>query len=846
MTAPSLTLSAFVTGTVVPLEAVPDPVFAGRLMGDGIAIDPSEGMLRAPCAGRVEQVHASQHACTLLAEGGARVLLHVGLDTVLLRGEGFVARVHAGEMVQPGQPLIEFDTQVLARHGKPALTVLVVENGDEHSVVARAAAGPIGVGQLLLTLAGAARPAAAEAEANPGDAEAAHGWAVVRHAGGLHARPSALLAKAVKPYGATVQVQAHGKAANARSVSALMGLGIGEGDEVQIYSRGANAGDALEAAIAALETAAPAAHAGERPTAVVTAARELAAGQLGGVCASPGLALGVTARFQATLGAIREDGEGTTLERRALQAALHAVVADLQAAVADAEQRGLADQAEIFGAHQALLDDPELADAAERLIAAGKSAAHAWHAATDQQCAALAATGNALLTERIGDLRDLERRLQRKLGGEASRAPALPPGAVVLADDLAPSDIAELAHAQVAAIVTEHGGPTSHVAILARAQGIPALVAVGPALAKVASGLQVLVDADAGVLDTAPAPERLAQAGDEIQRRAAARTAALAQAHDAAHTRDGARIEVAANIANAADAREAVRLGADSVGLLRTELLFLGRDAAPGADEQRAEYQAVLDALQGRSAIIRTLDVGADKQLAYIPMPAEENPALGLRGLRLSFARETLLVDQFRGLLGVRPLQALRIMLPMVTDAGEIRAARAVLERLAAEMGVTTRVELGVMIETPSAAVLADQLAREADFFSVGSNDLTQYTLCMDRCNPALAPRLDGLHPAVLRLIDQAARGAAAHGRWLGVCGALASDLPAVPLLIGLGVTELSASPAVIPEVKAAVRRLELAHCRSVAAAALQLDSAEAIRTLVRNTFPWLGHDAAT
>lgn len=226
---------------------------------------------------------------------------------------------------------------------------------------------------------------------------------------------------------------------------------------------------------------------------------------------------------------------------------------------------------------------------------------------------------------------------------------------------------------------------------------------------------------------------------------------------------------------------------------------FLDRETAPTEAEQRAAYQAVIDGLDGRSAIIRTLDVGADKSLPYIPMPEEENPALGLRGIRLCLARQALLVEQLRAILAVQPLNAVKIMLPMVVDASEIVATRVVLDRLTAEMGIAGRVELGVMIETPSAAILADQLAKEADFFSVGTNDLTQYALCMDRTNPALAARVDGLHPAVLRLLAQAAQGAAKQGKWLGVCGAMASDRVAVPLLIGLGVTELSVSPAVIP-----------------------------------------------
>lgn len=836
-----LKLSAFASGIVVPIEAVPDPVFAGRMLGDGLAIDPTAGVLYAPCDGTVAQLHRSHHACVLESADGVRMLLHIGIDTVLLKGEGFTPRVAEGEAVRAGQPLIEFDIDVLKRHGKPVVTMLVIENGDAFRIDWRAGSKAIAIGEPLMTVVDAGAPAVTAQVSDIDNIETANGWATVRHAGGLHARPCALLANAVKKYDAAVEVRAHGKAANARSATAIMGLAIGEGEEVEISASGANAGDALEAAIIALETPSEMEHAAPAVETVVVTAGSLLPGQLAGVVASPGMAMGFTVRLEHAVGAISEQGEGETLERRALAAALHAVVGDIEATIAEAERRGFAEQAEIFAAHRVLADDPEMFAYASGLIAAGKSAAFAWRASVEAQCATLSATGNPLLVGRVADLRDIERQVLRKLAGDTASEPDLPPNAVVLADDLVPSDFAVLVRAKAAAIVTAKGGATSHIAILARAQGIPTLVAVGLPLAEVRDGVNVIVDAERGVLDLAPTAERIATAKAVIERQSAARAEVLALAHDKAETTDGVRIEVAANIATASDAAEAVKLGAESVGLLRTELLFLERETAPSQAEQRAAYQAVIDGLEGKSAIIRTLDVGADKSLPYIPMPEEENPALGLRGIRLCIARQALLVEQLRAILAVQPLSAVKIMLPMVVDASEIVATRVVLDRLTAEMGIAGRVELGVMIETPSAAILADQLAKEADFFSVGTNDLTQYALCMDRTNPALAARVDGLHPAVLRLLAQAAQGAAKQGKWLGVCGAMASDRVAVPLLIGLGVTELSVSPAVIPEIKAVVRRLNVAECRSVAQAALQLTSADAVRTHVKAAWPWLG-----
>ncbi|HEY1753062.1 MAG TPA: putative PEP-binding protein, partial [Caulobacteraceae bacterium] len=294
---------------------------------------------------------------------------------------------------------------------------------------------------------------------------------------------------------------------------------------------------------------------------------------------------------------------------------------------------------------------------------------------------------------------------------------------------------------------------------------------------------------------------------------------------------DGARIEVLANLASLADAHAAVAAGAEGCGLLRTEFLFMDRDAAPAEAEQLAAYQAIAEALGGRPLVIRTLDIGADKPVGYLPLPPQPNPALGVRGLRVGLAWPELLRTQLRAILKVRPAGQAQIMLPMVASLAELRAVRATVAELAAALGVAMP-KLGVMVETPAAAVTADLLAAEADFLSVGTNDLAQYALAMDRTSPQLAAQVDALHPAVLRLARQAAAGGAARGRTVAVCGSLASEPPAAPILIGLGVTELSAAPAAIPELKAAIRGLTMGQCRDIAERALASASAAEVRAL--------------
>ncbi|MFO1402601.1 MAG: putative PEP-binding protein, partial [Steroidobacteraceae bacterium] len=324
--------------------------------------------------------------------------------------------------------------------------------------------------------------------------------------------------------------------------------------------------------------------------------------------------------------------------------------------------------------------------------------------------------------------------------------------------------------------------------------------------------------------------------GAQRELRARTRAADAAAAAQPATTSDGTRLHVLANLGGVAEAGPAVDGGAEGCGLLRTEFLFLERSRAPDADEQLAVYQAVATRLAGRPLAIRTLDAGGDKPIAYAPLPREDNPALGLRGLRTSLAHPQLLEAQLEAIARVEPAGQCRVLLPMVTDLGDVRAVRGRLQAVAGRLGRAAP-PLGVMIETPAAALLAAQLAAEVDFFSIGSNDLAQYTLAMDRLHPTLAPRLDALHPAVLRLIALAAEAGAGRGLEVGVCGALASDPEAVPVLVGLGVRELSAAPAMVARIKGCVRRVALAECVALARAALAAADAAAVRALVRT---WL------
>lgn len=838
----AISIVAPLSGVLYPLAQVPDPVFAQGMMGPGWAIDPIDGLLLAPCAGRITQLAATGHALTLTTADGAEILMHIGLDTVQLGGRGFSPQIKVGDAVAVGDLLIRFDLDAVACAAPSLITPVVLANAERFRVVEQAVQTPgqIAAGEALMQLL-------AQGE---GKDEALDGGsrltadASVRHHGGLHARPSARVRSAAQPHAAKVTLAFGGQQASALSLVALLGLGVREGDTVTVIAEGREAAAALAAVVAVLETADPAeADAAKSADAPATLARasDLGPGQFGGVCAAPGLGCGPlhlwqAARFDVAARPVAAvDAEFADLDR-ALADALQVLQADLDSARRQRRQT----EVDILTAHQALLDDPELIDDARAEIRGGAGAAVAWNQSVEDRATALAAMDNRLLAERAADLRDVGRRVLRALGVPVQAASAVPAGSVVLADDLTPSDLVSLPLSQLAGIALRHGGPTSHVAIIARANAVPMLVALGADARIAAANGSVVIDADHGVLETLPDAARIASVQAQLAERRIQAEQALAASRAAAVTQDGVTIEVAANIADVAGAEAAAAHGADAIGLLRTELLFLDREQAPGRDEQRSVYDAILNAMSPHPVIIRTLDFGGDKPLAYLPLPPEENPALGVRGIRIAGPYPQILATQFDALLDVAEPQRLRIMLPMVTDATEMATLRAQLVAAARARGMDPEKlpQIGAMVEVPSAALLAGQLAEHAQFLSVGTNDLTQYALAMDRGHPGLAAKLDGLHPAVLRLIGEAVRGASPKGVWVGVCGALASDFDATPLLIGLGVSELSVDPKLVPRIKARVRSLSLNECREFVNQALVLPDAAAVRALVRQRYP--------
>ncbi len=960
MPSSKLVLLSPLQGWSGPLEETPDAVFSERMMGDGVVIDPTGNTLHAPCAGTLIVVAATGHAVTIRADNGAEILLHVGIDTVGLAGEGFELHVRAGQRVEAGDRLIGFDLDLLAQRAKSLMTPVLVTDSEGFSIVRRSENCSLRVGEFLMEVL-AATDSESPAAAAPRQ-RLVERRVLVQLEHGIHARPAATLAAVAKKQAADINIVFGDRKAKAKSPVALMALGVRKGDHIVIQASGVDAESAVtavEQAIAggrdlhadaatggaasaasarrqtstdprtagtagsapgsssdggvaprgaaaagtagsapgsssdggvaprgaaavgtagsahqAANTSAPggagsahaaadtsalgttgsvhaaadtsalgttgSVHAAANNSAPSAASRSVVAGRpsesstgaLKGVVASRGLGVGTAFQFARAVIDVSEHGAGVPHETEALERARESVRADLEKTV----NFGNTTAREIAEAHLALIDDPELVDGAQALIDKGKGAGFAWRAVLRDGVEQLRSLSDSRMAERADDLLDLETRVLSALSGASTAGPVLPPETILIANELLPSQLVALDNTKLAGICLAAGGATSHVSIIAAAMDIPTMVAAGPEALRVPTGTTVVLDAEAGWLYIDPPRTQVDQARGQLADKRQRRVAEQLAAQRECRTSDGTRIEVFANVGSEAEAHAAVRNGAEGSGLLRTEFLFLERTAPPDETEQLQQYQHIATALGGRPLTIRTLDIGGDKPIPYLPLPHEENPALGLRGVRTSLWRPDLLRIQLRAILRVRPAGQCRILLPMITDASEIRAVRAMIDELRREEGREDPIAVGAMIETPASAVMADLIARDADFISVGTNDLTQYTLAMDRGHSELAARLDALHPAVLRLIAKVVSAAKSHDRTVAVCGGLASDPVAVPILIGIGVHELSVVPAVIPQLKALISTLNIDDCAALANTALERETAETVRALTLNS----------
>jgi phosphoenolpyruvate-protein phosphotransferase/dihydroxyacetone kinase phosphotransfer subunit len=647
---------------------------------------------------------------------------------------------------------------------------------------------------------------------------------------GLHARPAARLVSEVRALDASVLLRnltTGGSPVPAGSLSRVATLAALRGHEVEVRASGPQAQEAVEhlLTLAARRFDETIEQAAEPP------AQSRTASVSGPLPASPGIAIGPVRRLTSVPVDLDQESVGEpAAEWRRVVESVAAVRRDIEhVRVVTAREVG-ADQASIFDAHLSLLTDAEMLADVKARTGTGIGAVSAWAGCLADVEREWASLPDPYLRERAADVKAVGDQVLQELTGEPARR--MTSKGVLVAGDLTPAETAGLDLALVTGVVLAQGSPSSHAAILARARDIPVVVAAGPKVLDLPEGTTVLLDGRTGELHIDPSPELLEEYRHRAADAAEQRARQLALAEQPAVSRDGTHVVVAANLGSVADARAALAAGADGAGLVRTEFLFLDRSAAPGVEEQQAEYAAIAEAMDGRRITLRTLDVGGDKPLPYLPMPQEANPFLGQRGIRLSLQHRDLLRDQMAAICHTARDFATSIMIPMVSTPGEVIEARQVLVEAAGPKGLPEGLHIGTMIEVPSAALKIEAFLPHVDFVSIGTNDLTQYALAAERGNGAVAALSDALDPGVLQLIHHVCR--AARGRIdVAVCGEAASDELAIPVLLGLGVRELSVSPPAVPRVKAAVRELDVQRCATLAREALALAGADDVRKLV-------------
>lgn len=574
--------------------------------------------------------------------------------------------------------------------------------------------------------------------------------------------------------------------------------------------------------------------------------------RLTGVAASRGICIGPVFQF------VRKNLEFETIrvenpeeEIKRLQDALIQAKQEIQDIYEKALTESSRADAEIFQAHKMILDDPEFIDSVHcKIENESVNAETALQATAQSFFAVMAAMDDEYFSARATDIMDVANRVLRiMLGISESPTAELATSSIIVADDLTPADTILLDKSKVLGFCIAGGSATSHTAILARGLGLPAVAGVGEQILSVKNGTVLVLDGTHGLAIVEPDEKIKTEFHKQLEASRSIRNAALEHADAPAITKDGKKIEIAANIGNVEDAKSAIEQGAEGVGLLRTEFLYLERASLPDEEEQFQAYRAILDVFGDKPVILRTLDVGGDKEIPYLSLLQEMNPFLGERALRLCLARPDIFKPQLRAALRAGVGHNLKIMYPMVAIVGEVRAAREVYEECLKELKdeglpFAKNIEVGIMVEIPSAAVVADQLAREVDFFSIGTNDLSQYTMAADRTNPRVANLTSAFQPAVLRLVRDVINAAHAEGKWVGMCGELAGEPCAAPILIGLGLDEFSMSPPFIPIIKQIIRNLNASDMSELAQNALNLETPDEVRELVQNKIPFLNEIA--
>ncbi|WP_299092955.1 phosphoenolpyruvate--protein phosphotransferase [uncultured Metabacillus sp.] len=566
---------------------------------------------------------------------------------------------------------------------------------------------------------------------------------------------------------------------------------------------------------------------------------------LKGIGASAGIAIAKAYRLEEPELKIEKiEVTDKEAEKQRFEQAISQSKAELEKIKEHANRELGADKAEIFAAHLLVLSDPELLNPVEDKISTeGVNAEFAMKETADMFVSMFEAMDNEYMKERAADIRDVTKRVIAHLLGVQIPNPSLiSEEVVIIAEDLTPSDTAQLNRQYVKGFTTDIGGRTSHSAIMARSMEIPAVVGTKQATSSIENGVMVIVDGLDGDVIIDPAPEVIAQYEEKKAKYEAQKAEWAKLVNEPTLSKDGMHVELAANIGTPEDVKGVVENGGEAVGLYRTEFLYMGRDQLPTEDEQFDAYKTVLERMEGKPVVVRTLDIGGDKELPYLNLPKEMNPFLGFRAIRLCLEEQDIFRTQLRALLRASSYGNLKIMFPMIATVSEFREAKAILleekEKLVANgVQISDSIEIGMMVEIPSTAVMADQFAKEVDFFSIGTNDLIQYTMAADRMNERVSYLYQPYNPAILRLISMVIDAAHKEGKWAGMCGEMAGDPVAIPLLLGLGLDEFSMSATSILPARSQIKDLSKAEAQSFKEKVLAMTTTEEVVAFVKETF---------
>lgn len=870
------------TGTIVSLEQIEDPMIAARALGDGVAINPTNNVVVSPCNGVIKLVHSHKHVVIIETTEGVDILIHVGVNTKSVAEEQFEAFVKVKDTVKVGDKLLAFNKEELIAQGKSPVTVVIANyldtsiNAIKFSDKSQVEAGTsliyaVGEKNLINSSSFSNYFNGINSNTNNNNLSPMNTQnerlvtqeVTIYNETGLHARPAAFLCNLVKKLPASITLTKGEDSANAKSLIEILGLGINFNDQVVITVEGENATQILSQIVEAFNNGL-----GEEITSIpqflsdnkissenasidsynedCTPTREDLVRKINnkeasiavkGICIYPSLVSGKAYIVKSEKINFAETSKlSVSEEDKRLQNALQVVHDKIEEYINEAKEQNKLSQVEIFSAHLEVLSDSFLLKHANEQVQQGKTAEFAFSSAVKKTCDVLNQTQNTLLKERTADIKDIGKGVLTVLSGKPITSLQIPEDSIVIAEDLTPSNITSFNN-NVKGVVLAKGSSTSHISIMMKNDGVPSIVSMGSEILNIPAGSRLILDSKNSCLIINPSEEQVKQTKEAMVKQSNIKSFNLTNCKEDAITTDGVKIKVLGNVGGIDQAVKTFDRGGEGIGLVRSEFLFMNTTSAPSEDEQHRTYQAICDAMHGYEVVVRTLDVGGDKPISYIKLPSEDNPIMGLRGVRNYYLNKDIFYSQIKALLRVNPTGVCKIMLPMVSGIDEVIKVKTEIAEAQKALGIKNKVQVGIMVEVPSVALLAKQFAKHVDFFSIGTNDLAQYMLAMDRGHDILTKHLNNLNPALLKAIVYTCEGAKEVGIPVGICGAMASEPESVPILIGLGVSSLSCSAEIIPDIKALIRKISFAKCKEIAYQALTLENQDQVKELIIKEF---------